>query len=268
MTHRYLITIFFTLSITCAFCFAQDNQECYSQIIKANELFNQANAQIDFSLSNDLYTQAAQSYEQIISQSKIANSGLYYNLGNCYLMSNNLGSAILNYRRALKLNDSNYDLRKNLSIARSKRIDKIEINTQEKISKRLFFWHYSINQKSKFIVVYSSAVILMWIFAFKTFFPKLPSMRALSILIILICASFGTSLFVDTYANKNINYGVILADSIIARQGDGENYDKSFKEPLHEGTEFKILEQRRDWWRIELTNNDNTWIPASVAEVI
>jgi hypothetical protein len=65
-----------------------------------------------------------------------------------------------------------------------------------------------------------------------------------------------------------IRGGVIISDSVTARQGDGESYLPSFKEPLHAGTEFDILEKRPDWLKIQLTDATVTWIPRNSAEMI
>ena len=45
------------------------------------------------------------------------------NLGNAYLLKGNLGNAILNYRNARMLDESNVDIRKNLAFARSRCLD-------------------------------------------------------------------------------------------------------------------------------------------------
>ncbi len=252
----------------CTLFAAQQSRDYYLDIVASNELFNKALLEKDESKAKELYSQAAENYEKIIAESGIQNSGLYYNLGNCYLREGNIGKAILNYRRAMKLDDSNYDLRQNLAIARSRRVDKIEINTQEKIAHRIFFWHYLLSTKVKFIVASSAALLFLWVLIFSILSIRVPAALPLSIVFLIVSCVFAASVLVDRYIDKNVKYGVIIADSTIARQGDGENYDKSFKEPLHSGVEFKILEQRRNWWHIELTNSKDTWIPADSAEVI
>lgn len=49
---------------------------------------------------------------------------LYYNLGNAYYRQGNLGKAIVNYERALKLDPTNADARANLEFVNSKITDK------------------------------------------------------------------------------------------------------------------------------------------------
>ena len=73
---------------------------------------------------------------------------------------------------------------------------------------------------------------------------------------------------VDRYNENAHRQGVITLDSVVARQGDGENYPASFTEHLHSGTEFDLLEERRDWLRIELSSGDEAWIPIDSAGII
>ncbi len=270
MIGKYRVSLILISLCCCTLLAAQQKQsrDFYSDIVASNEIFNKALLEENKSKAKELYSQAADRYEKIISDSGIQNSGLYYNLGNCYLREGNIGKAILNYRRAMKLDDSNYDLRQNLNVARSRRVDKIEINTQEKIAHRIFFWHYLLSTKVKFIVASSAALLFLWVLIFSILGARVPAALPLSLVLVVVFSAFAASVLVDRYIDKNVKYGVIIADSTVARQGDGKNYDKSFKEPLHSGVEFKVLEQRRNWWHIELTNSKDTWIPSDAAEVI
>jgi len=62
--------------------------------------------------------------------------------------------------------------------------------------------------------------------------------------------------------------GVITAEDVVARQGDGQNYQDSFKDPLHAGTEFDLLERRGGWLHIELADDSGCWIPDAAADLI
>ena len=55
-----------------------------------------------------------------IAEKGVVNGKLYYNLGNAYLKSGDVGRAILWYERALKLMPHDPDLRFNINYARSK----------------------------------------------------------------------------------------------------------------------------------------------------
>ena len=58
------------------------------------------------------------------------------------------------------------------------------------------------------------------------------------------------------------------AEEVVARQGDGKNYSPSFKDPLHAGTEFDVIETRPGWIHIKLFDDSDGWIPDKSAEMI
>ena len=75
-------------------------------------------------------------------------------------------------------------------------------------------------------------------------------------------------LIVETKTQVGRICGVITAKEVIARQGDGQNYSPSFKDSLHAGTEFDVLESRLGWIHIKLFDDSDAWIPSSAAELI
>jgi tetratricopeptide (TPR) repeat protein len=79
--------------------------------------------------ANDLYVKgdyiaAAKQYEKVLSKDGVAPE-LYYNLGNAYFKSNEIGHSILNYERALRLDPGFDDARYNLELAQLKVVDNI-----------------------------------------------------------------------------------------------------------------------------------------------
>lgn len=49
---------------------------------------------------------------------------------------------------------------------------------------------------------------------------------------------------------------------------DGQSYEPSFKDPLHAGTEFVLLEVRNEWSHIELPDGRQCWIPTDSASLV
>jgi uncharacterized protein YgiM (DUF1202 family) len=45
-------------------------------------------------------------------------------------------------------------------------------------------------------------------------------------------------------------------------------YESSFQEPLHDGTEFTLVEERSGWYLIRLRDGSSGWIPIFSAELI
>jgi hypothetical protein len=91
-------------------------------------------------------------------------------------------------------------------------------------------------------------------------------MPAVICIVLTIC--FLTSLIVESGLQAHRTGGVITIKEVIARQGDSQNYPQSFKDPLHEGTEFYLLEHRPGWLHIKLFDDSDGWIPDNAAELI
>lgn len=244
-------------------------EQVYSLFSQANQFFREANTMADNpETARNLYEKAILNYEKIISDAKIKNSKLYYNLGNAYFLKEDIGRAILNYRRAQKLDRTDTNIQKNLAFARSRRIDKVEVKTQKRILETLFFWHYDFSIKTKFLItciclaiVCISATVMLWR-------GKSAGAVATAVIFGLLTASFFTSVILETRSRAKTISGVITADQVVARQGDGPNYPASFKDPLHAGTEFDLLESRPGWFHIRLLDDSEGWIPDNTAELI
>ena len=86
--------------------------------------------------------------------------------------------------------------------------------------------------------------------------------------IAIIAALLLTSLASEAIQHQRIRPGVIVNRQVVARKGDSETYEKSFTEPLHAGTEFKLLESRPDWLEIELADGRTCWVPINSAELV
>ena len=247
---------------------AQERTSWSKILEQANTAFRQANAQQDPDQQKILYDKAILSYERLIQEAKIHNGKLYYNLGNAYMLSGDIGRAILNYRRALLYRRGDTNVHKNLTFARSRRIDHIPLRTEKRILETLFFWHYDFSLKTRtfwacllFGLSCCGATWIVW--------RGRGSLNvALLIVSVLLMLCFGASVAVESINSRDIRFGVILDAQTVARQGDGFNYPESFKHPLHAGTEFQLLEQRPGWWKVTLTDGTEAWLEARACEKI
>ncbi len=244
-------------------------EQTYSLFSQANESFRQANSMAAGSKEAEkLYEKSILSYEKIINDGQIKNAKLCYNLANAYFLKGDIGRAILNYRRAEKLDKSDTNIQKNLTFARSRRIDKVTEKTEKRVLQTLFFWHYHFPIKTKFVItciffaiVCISVTAMIWL-------GRIAPIKLTTIItgILMVCFLFSVIIEVSGQAGRTC--GVVTADEVIARQGDGRNYSASFKEPLHAGTEFDLLEDRSGWLHIRLGDDSEGWIPDSSADLI
>lgn len=243
-------------------CFAgQENAEIFAE---ANSLFHQANAADDPGQARQLYEKALLRYEQIAKD--VQNGRLYYNIGNSYFALADIGRAIVNYRRAENLMPGDDNLAQNLAYVLSKRQDVIPARQGEKLLQTLFFWHYDLSHHAR-LLLFSGCYLLFWLAAGLMFFTPVPVPKWLTGSLLALSLLLATSLvFEHTAAGPAA--GVVVSSEVVARQGDGRNYQPSFTAPLHAGTEFRLLEKRTNWLRVQLNDGRQCWLPAQSCELI
>ena len=235
---------------------------------QGKSLFKQANekAATDPEAARDLYERAALRFERLADEGGIENGKLYYNIGNAYFRMGDLGRAILNYRRAARYIPNDPNLKQNLSFARSRQADRIEETQQAKVFKTLLFWHYDFSPNIR-ALVFAICYGLFWLAALiHLFVRRIPRW-------LFACTGVVGILFFGSIVYETIHHvrhpgGVILSEEVVARKGDGPTYQPSFKAPLHEGTEFTVIEKRGGWYQIELPDARRCWIPEESAALI
>ena len=240
--------------------------DIYSQ---AKDYFRQAN-KISAQSKDEamaLYKKSAMRYERLINEGGIKNGRIYYNLGNIYFRMNDIGRAILNFRKAEQYIPNDSNLRQNLTFAREKRVDKIEEKQETKVLKTLFFWHYDLSVKTR-VMLFTIFFAIVWISAgFRIFFRKPFLFWSITVSVFLSVMLIG-SLAIDEYNLKKIRPGVVLSIETTARKGNSETYEPSFKEPLHAGTEFILVENRGEWSQIELPDARTCWVSSNDVELV
>ncbi len=211
------------------------------------------------------YERALLYYERLVRDDGVRNGRLYYNIGNTYFRLGEIGRAILNYKRAARYMPRDENVRANLEYARSRRIDRVELEESERIFKTLFFLHYDVPLGIK-IAIFTILFALVWIAAAFRLFIDLPALRTLIIVTAVVSGLFFASIAVESIGAARNPEGVVTAREVVARKGDAETYQPSFTEPLHAGTEFVLIEERSGWFHIELEDGSRCWIPARTGE--
>ncbi len=242
-------------------------QEIQSLFVQANDAFRKANSLSEApEKAEKLYEKAILSYERIINDGGIRNARLYYNLGNAYFLNEQLGRAILNYRRAEQLDGSDRNIHKNLAFARSKIIDTVGVGAEKRVLKTLFFWHYDFSLWTRYLMACVSFGVLCVGLTVMIWLGRGAAAVTGVVISLVLTVCFLVSVAVE--AADDTREAVILAEEVVARQADWADAAPSFKEPLHEGLEFEVIEHRRGWFHIRLPDGSDGWIPDDAAEVI
>jgi tetratricopeptide (TPR) repeat protein len=236
--------------------------EISALLAQGNEMFHQADTYeaADPERAKELYLKSIMRFEKVIKEGGIQNGELYYNIGNAYFRMRDLGQAILNYRRAYQFLPNDPNLRQNLSYARKLRKDTVEETQKTKIFKTLFFWHYDVSTSVR-IFLFSVSFMLAWAMAALRIYFRKPFLRWGGFVSTAVALLLAGSLLVEGYTLRSLRPGVILDEEITARKGNSETYEPSFTEPLHAGLEFNLVEDRGNWYFIELPDSRRCWVP-------
>ena len=131
----------------------------------------------------------------------------------------------------------------------------------------LLFWHYDLPFGMR-AWIFAVLFVLFWIGAAVRIFRRdvMPGWSLCLTAALTIC--LGMSLAHDAFLRGEVREGVVLAEQVIARKGDGESYEPAFREPLHAGAEFRLVEKRAGWLLIELRDGRTCWLPEGTAELV
>ena len=209
---------------------------------------------------------AAEMFEAIIRDGA-HNGRLYYNLGNTYLQLGRLGEAIASYRRAEQLIPGDARLEANLQYAMGLRRTQLNAADSAGLLHTLFFWHYRVPLATRFRVGLG-LYVLFWAVLMVRVLRGRGGMRVLSVLLAAGWLAMAASVTTEWPQDARSVAGVIVADDVVVRKGNGVNYEPQFQQLLYEGVEFTVLERRGQWLRIELPNGYTGWIRTEQAELI
>ncbi len=218
--------------------------------------------------ARSLFLESIADHQAIIDRG-VVNGRLYYNIANAYLLSDDVGRALLNYRRAERLMPTSRELQTNIAVAKSRVPDRIEAKAETRVVRTLLFWHFNTQTSHRWIVLVSSFGALWIVLSMRLLGLRRIAPRWLAATAFLGCLVFGASVAVDVTAAGVSDHGVIVQQEVVGRTGPGVvGYEPSFERPLHAGVEFTLIERRDTWARVELADGRSTWLPRAAIELL
>jgi tetratricopeptide (TPR) repeat protein len=224
-------------------------------------------AERDTQRARELYREALLRFEWIVHEGGIQNGRLLYNIGNIHYRLGQIGKAILYYRRAEYYIPGDPYLKHNLRYLRSLRMDRFNGTFSGRASTVLSSWGTLLPHRQKMLLFAASSGIL-WSAAALFVLKRRRWMSVTLAVSALATVFFLGSFVIYDLVWRNNREGVIIVQEVVARRGDGESYESSFQEPLHDGTEFRVLDERSGWYFIQLQEGSTGWIPVSAAELV
>jgi len=247
-------TIVIFLSLVSALHAEISDEEIPSLFRQTNSLYGQGK-----------YEEAIKGYQAIL-KSGWESGPLYYNLANTYFKLNNLGQAILNYRKAWNLSPGDPEITKNLEYAREGLRDDIAALPLSAWvrAKRGVILQFPLG-----IWIGISAVLYLltiaWLIAALLIHPlRKKSPLVLKWLAGTLILSIIISIF--AYSFYQTPGAIILQPTVAVRYGPSESDAAAFK--LHEGTEVKKIREKGGWIQIALPDGKSGWLPADSLGII
>jgi tetratricopeptide (TPR) repeat protein len=228
-------------------------------LLTISSAFAQSDTQ--FANANQAYAQG-QFKEAIEGYQSLVHSGqwtanLFYDLGNAYFRTNDFGRAILNYERALALQQRHPEATANLQIARD---ESHALEMQQSWPER-YLQFASINQYS------IAAAIVFWIGVFALVTLTFAHRRSATTIALLAFSIFAGAIFAIWQLDHGVKshaLAIVTGENVQARIATADTANSVLALPP--GSEVKILSTRGDWMYAALPNNLRGWIPAKSAE--
>ena len=225
-------------------------------------------------VADSLYEKEAFAEAVVVYEDIIANKGvsadIYYNLGNCYYKLDDVARAILNYERALLLDQGDEDIRANLALARGKTIDKVTSASE------MFFvtwWKGLANSFSvdEWAVIGISSFVLMLIgILVYMFIPSLMARKigvygAMTLLFVTVVANVAA--MHQRYSITHRDMAIVISPVVSVKSSPSETSTDLFL--MHSGSKVTITDKTmKDWVEVKLEEGKIGWIPLESIEII
>jgi tetratricopeptide (TPR) repeat protein len=210
---------------------------------------------------DEQYEIAIQNYLEAVSNNQ-KSSELFYNLGNSYFKTNEIGEAIWAYEQALKIDPSNKDIIYNLDFTNNLTADKLIIETKgigSWLTKNVFqfsenFWFYI-----SLLTALLTALALYLFFTPSSHLVNNLSLLASSLFGLLLIMSFTFAVMHKSRFTNTTKAVIINANTKILTS---PMIDAPTSFELHEGAQLNLKSIQDDWYEVNLNKNTG-WVNKS-----
>lgn len=227
----------------------------------------------DFRRGNALYEQgdyegAAAAYSAVLAAG-FESAALYFNLGNARYRLGQLGPAVLNYERAIRIEPGNDDVRANLALVNGQLADRIEPLARfwllQAFDRWLALWPRGAVERA------AASCWLLFGAALSLRILGRPRRGGRTLRGIAWATGAATIALVGTLAAKQGGWGrpeeaVVMVHEVHAVSAPSDDGLTLFA--IHEGTKVRIDRRSGDWVEIVLADGRVGWMEAGVLEAI
>jgi tetratricopeptide (TPR) repeat protein len=214
------------------------------------------------------FEQARDVYNSIVQQG-IRSAEVFYNLGNCFIQTGDIGRAIVYYRKAQRIDYSDRDIRMNLNQARQ-----LVNNETRALTPGGFYSSLTDIAGRMGAKGLTLTIACFWVLSAVFFVTgrtgrirktRRRAFRA-TILSLTICVAAAVFLGLLIYNNDVIIHAVAVQEPVTARSGPGDHFSAIYEQLP--GYEMIVRRQQNGWAEVELPNGYTAWVPANTIEII
>ncbi len=220
-----------------------------------------ADPKTDFEKANALYQQqdfagAITIYNRIIEQGFL-HAETFYNLGNAHYRQGNIGLAILNYEKALKISTDDEDARHNLTLANKQIVDEFSALPTPTLQ-RIFNDASSVLSAAQWSFVALFFFALMLLFAALFVFVKRHNFYLVAVLLLFVFGLMTEGIAYGKHRVEQEKFAILVVANSYVKSAPATAAEDLFI--LHEGTKVKVLEEFEGWQKIKLPDGKIGWI--------
>ncbi|AXG68716.1 tetratricopeptide repeat protein [Kordia sp. SMS9] len=240
--------LLFVLISSFSFVFGQENTTAFEA---ANKAYNDGN-----------FPEAITQYKAILKTGKHS-AAIYYNLGNAYYKSNEIGSSIYYFEKALQLSPNDEDIINNLAFAKNMTIDAIEPLPKTQLSKFVnrITNTFTYNQWAWMAIIFGFLCVisfLLYQFSYETLKKRIYFLISfIAFLFILGSVAIAYQQYGKAQADRP---AIVFAKETAVKAEPNLRSDEVFV--LHEGTKVQVLDTVDNWKKIQLIDGKIGWIIA------
>ena len=210
-----------------------------------------------FDAANRLYeegkfAEAVSAYEKL-AQSGQVSAAIYFNLGNAYFKSGQIGRAIAAYRAAQQITPRDPDLRANLQFARN------QTPSPTLSPGRWQRWLARLTLNEWTLLAAGAVWLWLLLLAILQWRPALrPALRnyvfSLAVLAALLCACDGAALRETRFTRT----AIVVTPEATVRYGWLPESRLAFT--VHDGAELRVLDQKDEWLQVTASPGRIGWL--------
>ena len=192
------------------------------------------------------YTEAAAAFEKL-SQAGETSAAVFFNLGNAYFKSGQLGRAIAAYRRAEELAPRDQDVHANLQFARNQVQGPTMASTRwQQFRNKLTLNEWTVAACGFVWILFLLLIVLQWRPSLK---PLLRNyIIGIGIIAGITCACWGGS-YVEA---RSARMAFVVVRDAVVHNGPLDESPNAFT--AHDGAELRILDQKNEWLQVSAGN--------------